>query len=448
MSARKTNRREFLAATAATAAFTIVPRHVLGGPGQTPPSEKLNIAGIGFGGMGKVNLKALESQNIVALCDVDHAYAAKVFERYPSAKVYRDHRVMLEQQKDIDAVVVATPDHTHAVICMAAIRAGKHVYCQKPLTHDIYEARMLAKAAREAGVAAQMGIQGHSGEGIRLIEEWIADGAIGPVRELDAWCILSYAPHGHTWWSSPCDDRPSDTPPVPDTLDWDLWIGPAPMRPYHPCYHPAVWRCWWDFGCSMLGDRGVHTFDPVFQALKLGAPTSVEAKCQGGNDEVYPDSAVVTYEFPARGDRPAVKATWYDGQPPPRPEQLEADRIMGDSEGGVFFKGDKGMIMCGTYGNSPRLIPETAMKAYERPAKTLPRVPDSHEMDWVRACKSGQQPGANFDYSGPLTEATLLGNIAKRVGKRLEWDAAKMKITNVPEANKYIRTRYREDWTL
>ena len=442
------NRREFISAGAAAAMFTIVPRHVLGGPGQTPPSEKLNIAGIGIGGMGASNLRMLESENIVALCDVDEKYAAKTIARYPKAKFYKDYRLMLEQQKNIDAVLVATPDHTHAVIAMAAIRAGKHVYCQKPLTHDIHEARSLAKAARQAGIAAQMGIQGHSTEGVKLISEWIWDGAIGHVREVQAWSTLSYSPHGHSWWSSPCAVRPTELPPVPETLDWDLWLGPAPARPYHPCYHPCVWRCWWDFGCGMLGDRGCHTMDPAFQALKLGAPTSAEARCKGGNQEVHPDSAVVTYHFPARGELPPVKLTWYEGEVPPRPDVLEKGRRFGDTEGGVLFKGDKGMLMCGTYGNSPRLIPETAMKAYQRPEKTLPRVADSHELDWVRACKAGTQPGANFDYSAPLTELALLGNIAKRVGKRIEWDAEKMKITNVPEANKYVRSTYRSGWSL
>jgi hypothetical protein len=255
-------RRMFLGATAAAAAaFTIVPRAVLGGPRNITPSEKMNVAGIGISGMGAGNLKNLESENIVALCDVDFAYAAKTFQRYPGAKTYKDYREMIEKQKDIDAVLVATPDHTHAVISMAAMKAGKHVYCQKPLTHDVYEARMLAQAAKENKVATQMGIQGHSGEGVRLVREWVEAGLIGEVREVDAWCSLSYYPWGHAGWSSKYSARPADTPPVPPTLDWDLWIGPAPMRPYHPAYHPAVWRCWWDFGCGMMGDRGAHTFD-------------------------------------------------------------------------------------------------------------------------------------------------------------------------------------------
>ena len=448
MPRRKTTRRQFLAASASTALFTIVPRHVLGGPQHTAPSEKLNIAGVGIANMGGVNLTAMLGENIVALCDVDQEYAAKQFERFPQAKAYKDYRVMLDKQKDIDAVLIATPDHTHAVIAIAALRAGKHVYCQKPLAHDVYEVRALTKAAREAKVATQMGIQGHSDEGVRLICEWIAAGAIGTIREVDAWCALSYSPHGHAWWSSPLGDRPKETPPVPATLDWDLWIGPAAFRPYHPCYHPAVWRCWWDFGCGMLGDRGAHTLDPVFQALKPGHPTSVEATCKGGNTETHPDSAIVTYQFPARGALPPLKLTWYDGQEPPRPPELEADRRLGDSEGGVIFNGDKGKLMCGTYGNSPRLIPESAMKVYERPAPTLPRVEGGHEQDWVRACKSGQAAGANFDYSGPLTELVLLGNIAKRIRGRLEWDGPNLKITSPADANQYIRTPYRQGWSL
>jgi predicted dehydrogenase len=448
MSTRRISRRRFVAATATTMAATIVPRHVLGGPRQVSPSEKLNIAGIGVGGMGKSNLRQLETENIVAICDVDHSYAAKVFERYPKAKVYSDFRRMLDRQTDIDAVVIATPDHTHAVIAMEAMRRRKHVYCQKPLTHDVYESRMLAKAAKETGVTTQMGIQGHSGEGIRLISEWIADGAIGQVREVDAWCSLSYYPFGHTWWSSKWSQRPKETPPVPSTLDWDLWLGPAAERPYHPAYHPGVWRCWWDFGCGMMGDRGAHTLDPVFWALKLGHPTSVEATSLGLNPDTHPVASIVTYRFPARGNLPPVKLTWYDGLRPPRPMELEDGRRMGHAEGGALFKGSKGKLVAGVYGEGPRLIPESRMKAYETPAKTIPRVNGSHEQDWVRACKSGQRAGADFEYSGLLTEVCLLGNVARRVDARIEWDEVDMKVTNLPEANKYVRTRYRDGWTL
>ena len=367
MSKEHISRRHFLAATAAAA--TIVTKHVLAGPRHIPPGEKLNIAGIGVGGMGKSNLSQLESENIVALCDVDSNYAAETFKKYPKAKVYSDFRKMLDTQKDIDAVVIATPDHTHAVISMEAMRRGKHVYCQKPLTHDVYESRTLANAARETGITTQMGIQGHSGEGIRLICEWIWDGAIGEVRDVDAWCSLSYYPFGHEWWSSKWSRRPQETPPVPSTLDWDLWLGPAPQRPYHPAYHPGVWRCWWDFGCGMMGDRGAHTLDPVFWALKLGHPTSVDATSLDLNPDTHPVASIVTYRFPARGDLPPVKLTWYEGLRPPRPIELEDGRRMGHIEGGVLFKGSKGTLMAGVYGEDPRLIPESKMKEYKQPPR-------------------------------------------------------------------------------
>ena len=377
---------------------------------------------------------------------MDPSYATNTIKKYPRARFYTDYRKMLEKQKDIDGVVVATPDHTHAVISMAAIKAGKHVYCQKPLTHTVHEARMLARATREAKVATQMGIQGHSMEGFRLICEWIWAGLIGEVREVDAWCSLSYYPWGHAGWSSSWSERPTETPPVPSQIAWDLWIGPAPMRPYHRAYHPATWRCWWDFGCGMMGDRGAHTLDPVFAALKLTPPTSIEATSCGNTQEVHPLSAIVTFKFPARAEFPPLKLTWYEGTRPPRPDELEDGRKM-PGEGGALFKGSKGTIMCGVYGDSPRLIPEVRMKEAVLPAKTLPRVLDSHELDWVRACKSGQPAGADFAYSGPLTEICLLGNVAKRVDARILWDAENLR-TNLPEANQYLRTKYRKGWEL
>ncbi|HUT90793.1 MAG TPA: Gfo/Idh/MocA family oxidoreductase [Thermoguttaceae bacterium] len=444
-------RRDFLKTSTllagAVGAATVVPRHVLGGPREIPPSEKMNVAGVGIGGMGAGNLRNVESQNIVALCDVDHGYAAGTIKRYPTAKLYVDYREMLDKQKDIDGVIIGTPDHTHAVISMAAMRAGKHVYCQKPLTHDVYEARMLARAAKECKVATQMGIQGHSGEGARLICEWIRAGLIGEVHEVDAWCSLTYYPWGHASWSSQWSERPEETPPVPDGLDWDLWIGPAPMRPYHRAYHPRTWRCWWDFGSGMMGDRGVHTFDPIFWALGLGAPTSIDATTCGNTPEVHPLSAIVTYHFPARENMPPVKLTWYEGTRPPRPADLEDGRTL-PAEGGVLYKGTKGTIMCGVYGNGARIIPEAKMQEAKLPEKTLPRVPDSHELDWVRACKTGEPAGADFSYAVPLTEACCLGNIAQRVDARIEWDAENMKVTNLPEANQYVRTEYRKGWEL
>lgn len=441
-------RRKFMAMSASAAsALSTVPRHVLLA-GETSPSEKLNIAGIGVGGMGAGNLENLKSQNIVALCDVDHEYAAPTFKKYPNARVWSDYREMLEKQKDIDAVVIATPDHTHAVIAMAAMRAGKHVYLQKPLTHDIYEARALALAAAQHRVITQMGNQGHSAEGVRTICEWIWDGAIGEVREVHAWCDLSYYPWGHAYWSSKYGDRPSDTPAVPKALNWDLWLGPAKERSYHPAYHPAVWRCWWDFGCGMMGDRGAHTLDAALWALKLGHPARIEASSCGGNADVHPVSAMVNYEFPARGEMPPVKLTWWEGLRAPWPEGLDEGLEM-PREGGIIFHGSKGKMMAGVFGERPLLLPAQLHQDYKRPAQSLPRIQgQSHEMDWVRACKTEKQAGSNFEYAGQLTEICLLGNIAKRTGIPLHWDGPAMKCTNVAEANHLVRTEYRKGWSL
>ena len=430
------------------AAFTIVPRHVLGGAGQAAPSGKLNIAGVGIGGMGSANLQNMASENIVALCDVDDKYAAKTFETYPQARRYRDFREMLAQEKDVDAVMIATPDHTHATIALAAIAAGKHVYCQKPLTQSVYECRLLTEAARKAGVVTQMGIQGHSSDTIRVLCEWIWDGAIGEVQEVEAWSTLTYYPWGHTWWSTTHASRPTETPPVPSTLDWDLWLGPAQERPYHPCYHPTLWRAWWDFGSGMMGDRGVHTFDSIFWSLGLKYPESVEATSVGGNGETHPLATIITYKFGERQGKGPVKLTWYDGMRPPRPEVLEDGRQFGGSEGGILFKGDKGMLMSGYMADGPRLIPETKMQAYKKPGESIERLRHSHEMDWIMAIKEGRKAGADFDYSGPLTEATLLGNVAKRVNGRLLWDGPAMKVTNNDQANGYLKREYREGWEL
>ncbi len=444
------DRRLFVKGAALTASsFTILPRHVLGGKKYTAPSDKLNIAGIGVGGMGKNNLKQMQSENIVALCDVDDAYAAPVFREYPKAKIYRDYRVMLEKQKDIDAVLIATPDHTHGVIAMAAIEAGKHIYCQKPLTHSVYEARKVTEAARKANIVTQMGNQGHSDEGVRLVCEWIWDGAIGDIREVDVWCTLSFYPFGHAGWSSPCSEKPTDTPPVPSTLDWELWLGPAKYRPYSPCYHPLIWRTWWDFGVGMMGDRGAHTLDAPYWALKLGHPDSIEAFSTNVSEDTYPVASLVTYHFPARENLPPVTLRWYDGMRPSLPEELEDGRVLGDSEGGVIFHGSRGKLMCGTYNQSPRLIPESKMREYKQPAPTLPRINGTHEGNWIDSCKKGVPATSNFDYAGPLTEIVLLGNIAKRMNnQRLHWDGENMKVTNVPEANQYVRHEYRKGWVL
>ncbi len=445
---KKISRRLFLGGSAsALASLTIVPRHVLGGRGNTPPSEKLNIAGIGVGGQGSWDLDNLKSENIVALCDVDWKQAADTFKRYPKATRYRDFRKMLDKEKNIDAVVVATPDHTHAVATMMAIKMGKHVYCEKPLTRTVYEARAIAKAAREAKVATQMGNQGMAFEGNRLINEWLWDGAIGPVREVHAWSDRP-THNGNLFWAQGVD-RPADKPPVPDTLSWDLWLGPAPYRPYHPAYVPFRWRGWWDFGSGGLGDMGIHNLAPVFSALKLTAPISVHSSSTLFNNETLPLASTVHYEFPARGDMPPVKLHWYDGgMLPPRPDELEDDRQL-SREDGLIFVGDKGkMYVEGWGGNSPRLIPEAKMKEYKRPPKTLPRS-IGHHKEWIQACKKGSPTRSNFDFAGPLTEAVLLGTVSVRMGgRKLIWDSVNLKVTNVPEANKYIHYQYRKGWTL
>jgi predicted dehydrogenase len=451
-------RRTFLAgAAAATAGFTIVPRHVLGGGNALAPSDKLNIAAVGIGGMGKENLKRCETENITALCDVDFKLAAKVFEKYPNAKRYKDFRVMLEEQSDIDAVIVATPDHSHAVIAMAAMERKKHVYVQKPLTHSVSEARLLTEAARKHGVVTQMGNQGHSGEGARLLCEWVWDGAIGPIREAHAWT------NRPVWPSGVEVGRPEDTPEVPPDLDWDLWLGPAQARPYHPAYHPAKWRAWWDFGTGSLGDMACHIVDPLFWALKLKYPAKVEAntsqfwsaffeKAETKN-EMFPRSTIVRYAFPARDDMPEVNVTWWDGGlMPARPAGLEPGRRMGDNDGGILLIGDRGAILGNCYGESPRLVPEKAMRRYRPPRRTLERIPegpDGHEQDWIRAIKAGKPACSNFDYSGPLSETVLMGNLAIRFpGRELLWDGEAMEVTNDADANAYVRREYREGWRL
>ena len=445
---RKTgNRRDFLKTAAVAAGFTVLPRHVLGGAGRTAPSDRLHIAGIGVGGMGAANLANMETENIVALCDVDEAYAAPTFKKYPAAKVYKDFRVMLEKQKDIDAVVIATPDHTHAVISVAAMRAGKHVYCQKPLTHTIQEARAVARVARGAKIVTQMGNQGRSGAGARLIEAWMREGAIGPVREVRAWCSLTYYPWGHETWSSVLDRKPKTGPPVPPTLDWDLWLGPEAWRDYHPCYHPASWRAWWDFGCGMMGDRGVHTLGPVCWALKLVHPKSVSASVTDLNEDTHPIAAVVTYDFAAREAMPPVKLIWYEGLEPPRPADLEDGRKL-PAEGGLLLCGEKGTIMAGVYGDGPQLLPYSRMKDVKKPDPESLRVPQSHEQDWLRAIKEGRKAGSDFSESGPLTEFVLLGNIAKKRQGKLYWDPENMTITNDRDANQLLSRPSRPGWEL
>jgi predicted dehydrogenase len=451
-SRRTQTRRQFTSTTALAAlSAAVVPRR---GLGAQAPGDRLNIAAIGVGGMGGANLKACAGETIVALCDVDSDYAAKTFALFPRATVYKDYRVMLEKEKGIDAVIVATPDHTHAVITMAVLQAGKHVYCQKPLTHTIVEARKVTEAARRAKVVTQMGNQGHSYESMRLLKEWIDDGAIGKVSEVHAW---TDRPVGGDPWSDFAQmAQPKDTPPVPETLDWDLWLGPVPFRPYHPEYHPTKWRAWIDFGTGALGDMGCHILDPAFWALELGAPRVVQATSTHFEPDVasqtFPRASIVRYEFPARGKRPPVKLTWYDGRLlPPIPPQLEPGRALPGS--GALIIGDKGAIVHGSHGaDGVRLIPEKRMQEYERPPKKLPRVVGTHEDDWIRACKEGpggKPPCSTFEYGGALTEMVLLGMLAIRMkDTRLEWDSASLRFTNNEKANELLHIPYREGWSL
>jgi predicted dehydrogenase len=442
-------RRRFLGMTSKVAAgFLIVPRHIIG-RGATPPSERLNIAGIGIGGQGAADLSEMSEENVVALCDVDWDYAAPTFEKYPSAKRYRDFREMLDKERGIDAVVVATPDHTHAVVSVAAMRRGKHVYCEKPLTRTVTEARVVSQVARETKRVTQMGNQGMAFEGNRLIKEWIGAGVIGPVREVHVWSDRpTHRGKMPLWWPQGVE-RSVETPPVPVTLDWDLWLGPAPWRPYHPDYVPFRWRGWWDFGSGGLGDMGIHNLAPVFSALKLGAPTSVTATSTPVFKETVPVAAMVHYEFPAREDMPAVKLHWYDGGLlPERPADLEDDRTL-NPEDGIIFVGDEGtMLVEGWGGENPRLLPASRHRTFERPPKTLPRS-IGHYAEFIRACKTGSSTESNFGFSGPLTEAVLLGSVAIRVGgEKLVWDHSNLKISGLPEAEVLLHYAYREGWSL
>jgi predicted dehydrogenase len=417
----------------ALAAFTIVPRHVLGGIGYTVPSEKLNIAGIGVGNRGWTVIRQMEPHNIVAICDVDAKYLGKASERYPHARKFRDFRKLIDwESRNIDAVVVCSTDHTHAPASMAALRTGKHVYCEKPLTHSVYEARTLAEQARDSGLATQMGNEAHSGSNYRRVVELVRCGAIGDVREVHCWC-------DQAWGNM---DRPPHSPPVPANLDWDLWLGPAPQRPYHPCYHPVAWRNWWDFGNGRLGDMGCHMLDLPFWALDLKYPLTIEAEGPPVHRESTPLWRVCRWEFPARGALPPVKLTWYDGGKRPA---LQKEHDMPDYREGTLFVGAEGMLIA-EYGKH-QLFPREKFADFRRPARTIEQSP-GHAEEWLAACQTGTPTGTHFGYSGPLTETVLLGTVAYRTGQKLAWDAASLRVTNCSEANQYLRRDYRKGWTL
>lgn len=506
------SRRKFLADAASVAAFTIVPRRVLG-RGMVPPSDLLNIAGVGVGGMGRANMINLASQNIVALCDVDWGYAGKSFERldteipslqrrldqpdpepatgqrraefdrvkakrrlegmirlknehWPKAKRYQDYREMLDKQKDIDAVVVATPDHMHAPIALAAMDLKKHVYVQKPLTWCVDEAKKLARRATETKVATQMGNQGHSSNDGRTAVEYIQAGAIGDVREVYIWTNrpLGFWPQGVPrpeplkepadtlrWNGRGVDERiaaafAAGGTPVPADLSWDLFLGVGPKVEYHPIYHPFNWRGWVDWGVGAIGDMGAHLIDHTMWALDLGTPTSIETVSTPFNNASYPLATQTFYEFAARDGKPAVRLTWCDGNfTPQRPEELGEEEL--NKEGGALLIGSKGKLIYETYGLRPRLLPKSLNDSYGKPAEKLARIPDEdHEMNWVNTAKGKASASCPFEYAARLTETMLLGVVALRTGKKILYDGANMRVTNIAAANDWLKREYRTSW--
>jgi predicted dehydrogenase len=463
------SRRKFIRnASLAAGSFFIVPRHVLG-RGFIAPSDTLTIAGIGVGGKGNSDLREFSKSpkaNIAFLCDVDDRQAADSVKRFPKAKYYKDWREMLDKEsKNIDAVSVSTPDNIHAVATMSAMQRGKHVYVQKPMTHDIYEARMLTQAARQYKVVTQMGNQGASGDGVRLMREWYNAGLIGDATEIHVWTNRPVWPQGL--------GNPKGKDEIPKELNWDLWLGPAQYEEYHKEFLPFNWRGYWAYGTGALGDMGCHLIDPAFKTVGLGYPSEVE--CSEGavfekmwNAAYYPESCPISssvkLKFPGKNGKPDVKLYWMDGGiVPERPDELGPDERMGGSDGGVIITGTKGKIMCECYGANPTLLPTSKTKEITVP-QTLARVPEGHYLQWVNACIAGfgkAETSSTFDYAGPLTETILMGNLALRSyitksadgksfpgRKKLLWDAENMKITNYDEANQYVRRTYREGWKL
>ncbi len=416
---------------------------ILAGPailqGGESPNEKLNIGMVGIGNKGETNFIQINGfkQNIIALCDVDDTLGALARRMAPKANQYRDFREMLDKEKSLDAVVVTVPDHSHAVISVAAMRLGKHVYVEKPMAHSIWEVREMSRIAREMKVMTQMGNHGHAGWNLRRAVELVQAGAIGKVREFHAW---TDRPH----W--PCAmDRPADSPPVPPTLKWDIWLGPASERPYNPAYLPKVWRGWRDFGTGALGDMACHIADLGFWALKLQYPVSVEAEVSDKHEETYPKWSIIKYDFPQRGDLPPVTMTWYDGGKRPDPALIEGEEM---ADNGSLLIGDEGKLYVpDTYGAKYTLLPKAKFADYKGPESKMPISPGHHK-EWVEACKGGPPALSNFDNAGPLTEVVLLGNIALVAGKKIEWDGLNMKALNWPEAERIVKPTFRNGWTL
>jgi predicted dehydrogenase len=426
------SRRRFLQTTALAGAAGLTAELSFAADKKPPASERLAVGVIGVAGQGEHDWKniAAGGAEIVAWCDVDENRTKTARDAFPHATFYTDFRRLLDQ-KGLDAVLVATPDHTHAPATLAALRAGLHVFCEKPLTRTVYEARLVAETAAKHKRVTQMGTQIHAGDNYRRVVELIQTGAIGTVGEVHVWVGTTYGR----------GDRPSDRPAVPKGLHWDLWLGPAPERPYHPAYVPFWWRGWWDFGGGALADMACHFMDLPFWALKLRHPTKVVAEGPKPHPEITPNGLIVHYDFPARGELPAVKLTWYDGGKRPA---LFAQGKLPDWGNGVLFVGGKGMLIA-DYGRH-KLLPEKQFAGFTLPK---PFIPNSigHYKEWVEACKHGGPTTCNFDYSGALTEAVLLGNVSYRLGKPIEWDARSFKASE-PEAEKYLRPVYRKPWAL
>jgi predicted dehydrogenase len=439
-----TSRRSFLgtlgkAGVALAASPIIVPRHVLGGPGVRAPSDTVNVACVGVGGMGKVNLENMKDVNVVALCDVDWEFAVPVFETYPKAVRYWDYRRMLDEMSDqIDGVVIATPDHTHALITLAAMENGVHVYTQKPLTWSIWEARQLSNAAQRYNVVTQMGNQGRSSDDVRVITEQIKAGTIGDVSEVHVWTNRPIWPQGM--------DMPSVLKRKPETLNWDLYLGPAQEMDYDPAFHPFVWRGWVPFGCGALGDIAAHSFAFVFTALDLDAPTTVETRSSAFNGDSFPVASTTHYDFPARDERAPVKMLWYDGGlKPPRPESLPDGEWLDSS--GMMYVGTKGILL---HMDGIRILPGELEEELPEVPKLSDRIEgESHENNWVRAIRGEEDATSPFSFAAPLTETVLLGVVSMKAGNRkIHWDPQNLTITNLPEANQYLRREAREGWEL
>jgi predicted dehydrogenase len=433
------NRRRFLYTSSAVAGGLLLPAGLASArPRRVSPNEKLNIAAIGAGGQAVTDINGCAAENIVALCDVDQKRLEERAAKFPKAKLYRDYRKMLEEMKEIDAVTVSTPDHNHAHAAVMAMRLGKHVYCQKPLSHSIWEARLMRQVAAKTKVVTQMGNQGHSYDSTRRIVELVQGGVLGEVREVHVWTDRPIWPQGI--------ERPPQAASTPEHLDWDLWIGPAPMRPFHSAYAPFNWRGWWDFGTGAPGDMGCHNADAAYWALKLDAPTSVEAESSGVNSETCPKWSIVKSHFPARGKMPPVTMTWYDGGKKPSRDLVGGMELPAN---GTIILGSKAKIVFRDWNpDGFRLLPEDQFKDFKGPATTIQRAPNGPYREWIEACKGGKPCLSDFDYAGRLTEFVLLGNVALRVGKKIEWDAKKMRAKNCPEADQYIRREYRKGWEL